>query len=56
MSEEGTHEEVSCMFDNHFTIEYIVQPGASANWVGTVSVVGFVQDYNTIRIPVDETW
>ena len=41
------------MFSNDFTL---TQTSGSAGWAGSVSVVGFVDFFNTITIPNDESW
>eukprot|EP01045_Picozoa_sp_COSAG04_P021668 COSAG04_NODE_2355_length_4284_cov_2.515173_1_plen_1336_part_01 len=47
------YEQETCMFDNDFTLTKV---SAVASWQGSVEVVGFIHNRNTITIPNDENW
>ncbi len=46
MTEEGTHEEVSCMYDNHFTV---ARTSGGEGYSGSVSIIGWVDYFNVSR-------
>lgn len=48
----GTHEYYACLFDNHYSLEF-VSPGSG--WSGLISVSTYVPD-KSIEVPPDENW